>query len=58
MREGGGGGPWWRQEEAEKHMKVTLKEILETARERRPREFGRRGRGEIGEEESESGSEG
>ena len=49
-----GGGklqdPWWRKAAAEKHLTVTLKEILEAARERRQKEFGRNGRGKVGEE--------
>ena len=50
--------PWWRQAEAEQNMKATLKEISAEAREQRRREFGRRGRGEGGEEKYDSGSDG
>ena len=39
-------GPWWRQAAAEKHLRVTLKEISSEARERQQRESIRCGEGE------------
>ena len=49
-----GGGklwkPWRRQAAEEKQLRVTLEEISEVARERRRKEYGRRGRGDGGEE--------
>ena len=40
--------PLWRHAAAEKHLRVTLGEISEAARERRRREPGRSGKGEGG----------
>ena len=58
--EGGGRvrGKWWRQTSAERKLKATLKEISAAAWERRQREYGRRGEGEGGAEESEYGGVG
>ena len=48
---------WWGQASANKHQMDTLEYILESAWERRQQEFGKYGRGESGEEESNSGSD-
>ena len=50
--------PWWRQAAAGQLLEATLKNISEEAGERQRREPDRRGRGEGGEEESASGSDG
>ena len=49
---------WWRQTAVERQLKTTLKEISSETRERRQRESGRRGEGEGGSEELESGDDG
>ena len=51
-------GQWWCQTSVEQHLKTTLKDILEAARDRRQRESGRRGEGEGGLEESDYGNNG
>ena len=47
---------WWRQATAEKHLKVTVEDILAAKRERRLHESSRRGEIEGGSEE-EGGAE-
>ena len=49
--------PWWRQTESQEQLRAALEDILAEARVRR-REAGRRGKGGIQEEISESGSKG
>ena len=57
-----GGGrlwePWRIQAAAEQQLKATLKDIFSAAWEKRRREFDRHDRGDIGEEEPNSGSDG
>ena len=49
---------WWRQKAAERQLKTMLKEISESAWEQRQQEYGRRGEGKRGTEESNYGGDG
>ena len=42
--------PWWRQAAKEKHLKVTVEDILEASRRRRQQVSGRRGKSKGGAE--------